>query len=292
MSQNEESPDSEVKALEIGNWRLKLALPTFVHEHRDHLIAVVLAAAEGQLVQPMRRSRRARTFQTQFAAGAHAPISLFVKVIDAPRGGRRLRRMRRGSLACHVVRITGELESAGIAAPAVWISGYDRGSGRELLVTQRAEGDGPLRTLAGLVGAVAAKRALLRALGVQIARLHRGGFVHGDLTPFNIFIVRSEPARFVLLDHEGTRRSFFIGRTRRQVRNFVQLGHFNLPGLTRTDRLRVLTAYAAASNSRDPRTLTRRINAMLVRRIRRDGGLVDARFSGAPKIDAAQSTAV
>jgi hypothetical protein len=292
MSQNEASAESEVEAVETGNWRLELALPKFVHEHRDHLIAIVLAAAEGQLVQPMRRSRRARTFQTQFAAGAHLPVSLFVKVIDAPKGGTRFRRLRRGSSARHVVRITGALETAGISAPAVWISGYDRASGRELLVTQRAEGDGPLRTLAGLVGALAVKRALLRALGVEIARLHRGGFVHGDLTPFNIFIVRGEPARFVLLDHEGTRRSFFIGRTRRQIRNFVQLGHFNLPGLTRTDRLRVLTAYAAASNSRNLRTFTRRVNALLVRRLGRDGGLADARFPGASKIDAAESSAV
>lgn len=262
---------------EQDGWRLTLALPAAVRELRDSLIAFVVAAADGRIVEPMRRSRHACTFQTQFVAGASLPISLFVKVIAPPRRIKRLKRIYRGSPARHVARVTAELTAAGLSAPPVWIHGREAARGRELLVTPRADGNGPLHTLAGLAGAVAAKRALLRALGAEIARLHRGGFVHGDLTPFNIFIVRGAPARFVLLDHERTRRSFVIGRTRRQLRNLVQLGRFKLPGLSRTDRLRMLAAYEAAINARDPRALTRRINAMLARRIRRDGGLQEVR---------------
>jgi len=259
--------------VEVDGWRLTLALPDPVQELRERLIEFVVAVADGRLVEPMRRSRHARTFQTQFVAAAGTPISLFVKVIEQPRRMKRLKRIFRGSPARHVVRVTAELGAAGLRAPPVWIFGNEIATRRELLVTPRAEGNGPLHTLAGRAGAVATKRAILRALGAEIARLHRGGFVHGDLTPFNIFIVCGEPPRFVLLDHERTRRSFFLGRTRRQLRNLVQLGRFNLPGLSRTDRLRTLAAYAATINPRAPRALARRVNAMLERRIRHDGGL-------------------
>ena len=263
--------------VEHGGWRLVLALPPAVEGLRDKLVRFVIAAADGKIVEPMRRSRHAVTFQTQFAAGAIATINLFVKVIEEPRRMKRLKRVFRGSPGLHVARVTEQLAAAGLSAPPVWIHGHEVSTGRELLVTPRAEGSGPLRTLAALAGTVSTKRAMLRALGAEIARLHQGGFVHGDLTPFNIFTVRGEPPRFVLLDHERTRRSFFIGRTHRQLRNLVQLGRFKLPGLSRTDRLRTLLAYVARLNPRDPRALTRRISAMLDRRIGRDGGLQEIR---------------
>lgn len=256
-----------------AGWRLVLDLPSEVAESRDGLVGFATATADGRVVAPMRRSRHSATFQARFAASANREFELFVKVIEPPRGWRRFKRLFRPSPARHVVRATRQLAAAGLSAPPVWIYGRDGASGRELIVTSRAEGDGPLRILAALDGAPAAKRATLRALGAEVARLHRSGFVHGDLTPFNIFIVRGATPRFVLLDHERTRRSRFIGRTSRQLRNLVQLGRFNLPGLSRTDRLRTLVAYVASVRPRDRRALMRRVNAMLLRRIRRDGGL-------------------
>jgi hypothetical protein len=259
--------------IEQDGWRLTVALPSEVREMRDKLVGFVIAVAGGSLVEPMRRSRHAMTFQTQFVGDVGLPINLFIKVIERPRGIRRLKRIFRGSPTLNVARVTAELASAGLKAPPVWMRGNDIASGRELLVTPRAQGDGPLRTLAATAGTVSTKRAILTALGAEVARLHRSGFVHGDLTPFNVFIVPGEPPHFVLLDHERTRRTFLLGRSRRQFRNLVQLGRFKLPNLSRTDRLRTLLAYAAALKRRNPRTLTRRINAILERRIRRDGGL-------------------
>jgi hypothetical protein len=87
------------------------------------------------------------------------------------------------------------------------------------------------------------KRALLRALGTVVGRLHRAGFVHGDLVPPNVWL--DAGGRFVFLDNDRTRRSRLLvalaGR-----RNLVQLGRFVVPGVTMTDRARVLAAYAAA----------------------------------------------
>jgi len=270
-----------------GSWRLRLALPAAMRSSREALGKFVVEVAEGRVAAPIRRSRHACTFRAQFAPAEGPTVTLFVKVIEPPERIRRLKQVFRGTPADHVARITAELAAVGLSAPAVWLYGRDLKGRRELLVTPRAEGMGPLPTLAALAGAPAVKRRLLTELGKEIARLHHLGFVHGDLTPFNIFIVCDDPPRFVLLDHERTRRAFFLGCNRRQLRNLVQLGRFALPGVSRTDRLRTLSAYVAGVNRRDPRALMRRINAMLLRRIRRDGG-----FEEVPRTSAAVAPAV
>jgi hypothetical protein len=258
--------------IECGRWRLDLELPDALGDRREDLVSQVIALAGEGAVVPLRRSRHAVTYKARFRALAEEPGDVFIKVIDRPRGMDRIKSLIRGSAATRLRRITAQLTAAGFGAPPLWVRGYDRSSGREVIVTPRAEGTGPLRTLIAVGGDPVRKRALLRGLGAEIARLHRAAFVHGDLTPFNIFIVNGTRPRFVLLDHERTRRSFLIGRRRRNLRNLVQLGRFSLPGLSRSDRLRVMQAYAAAMGSRDLRGMTRRVAKMLEARLARDGG--------------------
>ncbi len=141
-----------------------------------------------------------------------------------------------------------------------------------MLASVRAEGIS-LAELAQSRGASTVRRCILiRALGAEIARLHRCGFVHGDLTPYNIFVARQEPTRFIFLDQDRTRLAFFAGRRYRQLRNLVQLGRFGLPGIGNTDRLRFFCAYAAGLGPRRKRALLRRVTAMLTRRQRKDAG--------------------
>ncbi len=255
--------------VDCAGWRLVLALPNDSETIRDRLVKLILATVDGREVVPMRRSRHAVTFNARLHRDAHAPLSLFVKVLDSPRGFERVKRKLRGTPASHVSRVTSELLAAGFDAPAVWAYGFHVSSGRELIVTPRAAGRGPLRTLAAIDKA--SKRMLLKALGCEIARLHQASFVHGDLTPFNIFIVEGVRPRFVLLDHERTRR---VGTAygRQQLRNLVQLGRFELPGITRTDRLRLLRSYTSNMSSRQRPRVERKIIGMLERRILRDGG--------------------
>jgi hypothetical protein len=253
-----------------GNWRLYLADGDLTSELRDAIVARALDAARGELGAPRRRSRHATTWQIRI--GARAEIEIFIKLIDAPRGFRWIKQMVRGGGVSHVAGVTQQLNDSGFLAPPLILYGREAGNCREIMVTIRADGDGPLRTLKALnAGAFDRKRAVMRALGAEIARLHRCGFVHGDLTPFNIFFVRPEPPRFILIDHERTRRVGRIGRRRRAFRNLVQLGRFALPGLSATDRMRILAGYTATLGRRDRRVVTRRVNAMLLRRISRDG---------------------
>jgi hypothetical protein len=176
--------------------------------------------------------------------------------------------MMRGPRNLQVTRVTAALGAAGLIAPPVLLYGNEAASGREILLTAWAEGEGPFKALDR---AIAHKRAILWALGAEVARLHRAGFVHGDLTPFNLLVVFGEPPRFIFLDHERTRRTLIVGRRRRQLRNLVQLGRFGLPGLTRTDRMRVLHAYAGGLGRPARMRLRRRAAAMLARRVARDG---------------------
>jgi hypothetical protein len=88
------------------------------------------------------------------------------------------------------------------------------------------------------------KRGLVRALGVEVGRMHLLGIVHGDLLPGNILVDDSEkPPRFFFLDNDRTRRLFGHLSVKTVVRNLVQLGRFPLPGVTLTDRLRFFKAY-------------------------------------------------
>lgn len=183
-------------------------------------LACVAAADDGG----GRASRHARTRRVPAPGG-----DVWVKTYPAPGGWRATRAFRMGEA----------LRSAALGAPASVAAARRAGTG--LLVTRDAGGEDLGGALADRRADVHGKRALLRALGTEVARLHRAGFVHGDLVPPN---VRVRADGFVFLDNDRTRRSRLlvqlVGR-----RNLVQLGRFVLPGVTLADRARVLAAYAA-----------------------------------------------
>jgi hypothetical protein len=75
------------------------------------------------------------------------------------------------------------------------------------------------------------------------------------------------------------------------VRNLVQLGHFDIPGVSRTDKLRVLASYAAAiglSGTARRRHLIR-LAKMIERRRGRDRAIM--RDASRPAIIAQEDTA-
>jgi hypothetical protein len=248
-----------------NGWRLAIA------DDRAPMPDVIKAAlklADSNCV-PFRRSRHATTFLVRSASGRQ-DADLFVKHFDPPAGWERLKLWFRRTRPSRIERSTAALRAAGFFAPPILLSGVHRESRREVIVTARAEGDGPILALRGLDGSIAAKRAVLSALGAEVGRLHRAGFIHGDLTPFNIRIVIDEPPRFAFIDNERTRRNAVIARRRRRLRNLVQLGRFALPWISRTDRMRVFRAYEAALYRCHSRSLERQAAAMLRRRAERD----------------------
>jgi hypothetical protein len=192
------------------------------------------------------RSRHAHTRRVEMGAGVS-----FVKSY-APPGARRARRAFAMGRA---------LEAAGFAAPHAVLVGWRDDAG--LLVTADAGGDDLLGLVAELAGPDPArrraKRALLRRLGAEVARLHRAGFVHGDLVPPNL---RWRDGAPVFLDNDRTRRALLAVGARR---NLVQLGRFVVAGVSASDRARVLVAYAGGRGL--DRRRRHRLGAWLMRKI-------------------------
>jgi hypothetical protein len=225
----------------------------------------------------LRRSRHASTYQIRLGTPLSGETEVFVKLIDAPRGFKALRRLVLRSRAERMQSILDALVATGFAVAPILMLGDERGSGRTMMVTAHVAGEPLPRHLRRAAGAPARRREVLRALGAEIARLHRAGFVHGDLTPYNIFVANGPPMRFSLIDHERTARPR-LDWERRRLRNLVQLCRFELEGMGHTDRLRVVDAYGRAMGVA-PRRLIRRVARMVRARRLRDtlsGGIEPA----------------
>jgi hypothetical protein len=271
--------------LERGGWTFFLPDydARFTEELRETLLDSAFSAIDGTLARRIHRSRHAETWASHLG-GADGPL-LYFKVLDAPRGRLAFKRIFRGARAAHVASISEHLRADGLGVPEILLLGAERRGGRELVVTSRVEGAMVPRHLRSPHETLAAKRKVLRALGAEVARLHRSGYIHGDLTPYNVFVTGVEPPQFVFVDHERTRRTPLSRLARPRLRNLVQLGHLDFAYISNTDRMRVWTGYAASLPRRRSRAALRRLAAMLKSRVARDrtlagGARVPSRDSG------------
>jgi tRNA A-37 threonylcarbamoyl transferase component Bud32 len=263
-----------VHQITIDGWRIEAAGRWLINQ--PHLFEAAASQAvrtiEGAGGCLYHRSRHAMTYLTQFSGADSNPLEVYIKAYNAPGRAMALKEMMRGGRAGNVMRMTAALQRAGFATPALLLTGVHLASKRTMVAAARADGV-PLPEVISewqSDASPARKRRLLSALGSEVARLHRAGFIHGDLTPFNIFVVPGEAPRFIFLDHDRTRPAFPAGRRYRQLRNLVQLGRFDLAGISHTDRLRVFWAYAAGMELVGSRSIARRVASMLSRRRRRD----------------------
>jgi hypothetical protein len=232
------------------------------------LIERALKIAAGSGGEPIRRSRHASTYPIRLGTPLDGATEVFVKLLDAPRGLKAVRRLVLRSRAERMQATLDALVAAGFAVAPILMLGDEHGSGRTMMVTARVAGDSLPNFLLRTAGAPERRREVLRALGAEVARLHRAGFIHGDLTPYNIFVASGAPARFSLIDHERTAMARLMWE-RRRLRNLVQLCRFELAGMSRTDRIRIVDAYGNAMGGTSHR-LIRRVAAMLRARRLRD----------------------
>lgn len=264
--------------IERDGWSLLLApaLMELTSRLGLELIERALRLAGGGGDRPLRRSRHASTYQIRLGTPLSGETEVFVKLLDAPHGLKAVRRLVLRSRAERMQAILDALAAAGFAVAPVLMLGDERGGGRTMMVTARVAGE-PLPCVLRRAAGAPRRRELLRALGAEVARLHRAGFIHGDLTPYNIFVTNGAPAHFSLIDHERTAEPR-LNWERRRLRNLVQLCRFDLEGMGRTDRLRIVDAYARAMGD-SPRRLIRRVATMLRARRLRDtvsGGMEPA----------------
>ncbi len=273
------------------------------------MVDAALRAAQRVEVKPLRRSRHATTYfvRLPIGSGAHgnaitqartdaeptfardckvdpqhraAQLDLFIKLFNPPKGPSRLLKPGRWIRASKVARITERLRAHAFSTPSLLLLGEESRSRRSMLIARRAEGELlPIAVSRAAADRPARKWELLSALAREVARLHNAGFVHGDLTPYNVLVIEGPPRRFVLLDHDRTSLPVFL-RRRRELRNLVQLGCREFDFLSKADRLRFFYAYAEARGLRAFDSALRRANAMLSARRRRDLRKVAAHGGG------------
>jgi hypothetical protein len=264
-----------------GGWTFFLPAydARYSEELRESLIDSAFGAIDGTLATRVRRSRHAETWFNRLDQRTGPDV--FFKVLDPIRGANRLRWIFKRRRAAHVASISEHLRADGVGVPEILLLGFELHGGREIIVTSRVDGFNLVRHLKR--AKLASRRLLLRALGAEVARLHRAGYIHGDLTPFNIYVTGFAPPQFVFIDHERTRRTILSRFERPRLRNLVQLGHLALDGVTNTDRMRVWCGYSATLPERRQRATRRRAAAMLQARIglERKNAAVASRASAA-----------
>ena len=213
-------------------------------------------------------------------AGKHPQTSrvgtnYFLKIYSPPRGAARIKDWIRDSRALRALKQTGALARLGFHAPPALAAGEERSGGalgRAFLLTREIAA----RPLAAVLGerfappldrdGVKRKRHWIAALAREIRRLHRHGFVHGDLVASNLFVAGDDAPVFFYMDHDRTRRYPRRLPHRLWRRNLVQLNRFVLPGISLRDRMRFLKFYLGAAPAKSALRLGRWIERETRRR--------------------------
>ena len=234
----------------------------------------------------LHRSKHATTYRVNLDGR-----DVYVKIYRRYRLATAMKDLARRSKARRVSAVSAELTDAGFRVPRVLAAGEERRGPwvRRSWVATAALDGAPLAALlaalareraradgATIAAALRAKRAVLAALGAEVARLHVRGFVAGDLVPSNVWVIGGDRTAqdaphpranggstgLTFLDHDRTRAGRGAAPWWRARRNLVQLNRVVLDGVVLTDRLRVYRAYAAAR--RFPRAQARRRLAWIV----------------------------
>ena len=262
--------------LDHGPWRFLIpeSARELSRDARDQLFDTVIAAVSGKCGAPFRRSRHATTWKVPIANHEGGAKRVFIKQIDPGVGPiAKAKAILRETRSEHVVAISEALRRDNFGVSRVVLIGENLDTGHQVIVANEVPGFMLTRWMNPAHStSLRTRRAILRRLGEEIARLHRVGYIHGDLTPYNIFVTIEPSIAITFIDHERTIRvsRLTINLARNRMRNLVQLGHFNIPGISRTDKLRVFNSYSAARgwSDRIKRKSFSRLTKMIRRRLR------------------------
>jgi glycosyltransferase involved in cell wall biosynthesis len=144
----------------------------------------------------------------------------------------------RGSRARREQRSAERLIRCGFCAPTVAAVGK---KGAECFIVTRAIDGRPLAEALKSAGSAAARRFLITQAGIEIRRLHKNGFCHGDLRWGNIFV--RQDGSFAYLDNERTVKYPAL-LPFQKLKNLDQLNISAITaGLSTADRVRFFKAY-------------------------------------------------
>lgn len=253
------STELNYQEVKIGNWHLRV-LP---ERWSDRLAARIFELIEQQAFSSHPRTIRLRFPDEEngdpFFLKLFHPASVMATVKDYWRESKAFRSWRQGIA----------LSRAGFLVPLAVAAGEERSCHvlrRAFILTLGVHGE-PIpvflqhRYIVRKDGiSLKQKRIALDSLARQIRRLHRLGFVHGDLVASNILVSERADAQleFYLMDNDRTRRYRKSFPQRLWKRNLIQLNRLPLASISLQDRMRFFRAYSGRADwSRANRDLLR-----------------------------------
>lgn len=185
----------------------------------------------------------------------------YLKIYHDPRLWRVLKDLFRDSQAVRALKQGEALSESGFQVPLAVAAGEERGFRlirRAFLLTVGVNGvalpyflEHHYSGAAGPRGQLKEKIQYLQQLASETRRLHELGFVHGDLTPFNILVQsHHKGVAFFFMDNDRTRRYPEWLPQPFWKRNLIQLNRFLLPGISLQDRMRFLRFYLGRRTNR------------------------------------------
>src|SRR5262245_59251474 len=226
-----------------GGWSL------WLHREKwqESLWQVVL-----RLIEKQPQSKHPQTLQVRVPLEAVSNL-FFLKVFHGSFGAGAIKDIFRDSKAFRAMRQATALARHNFNVPIAVAAGEKREYGfllKAFVLTVDVEGQSLpafLRQQGAGIPSISLfeKRNALKHLALEVCRLHKLGFVHGDLVPTNIFVYRapSKETGFFFMDNDRTRQyPTWVPHTLWR-RNLVQLNRIPLPGVTLQERLRFLGHY-------------------------------------------------
>ncbi|ABI58135.1 lipopolysaccharide kinase InaA family protein [Alkalilimnicola ehrlichii MLHE-1] len=245
--------------------------PRLLPSAGDHpaLRGCSLAVARGE--PPAGWTLLGSSAQARVARGEWQGAPVFLKVLLPRHRLEELKALGRGSRGARAVDRSIQMSRDGFPTPPVLA--YGRVEARlEFVLTQAVPYPAMVELVTRTSGParlnLADRRCLLRRFGAEIARLHRAGWVHGDLRLGNVLCDLQqgpEAAEFWYLDNEGSHRST---KPQDRHRNLIQLAMTRRDHQSRTDQVRMLKGYAEGMgiDSGDFRQLARTVESARARR--------------------------
>ena len=236
---------TDYRSRRVGAWRLRVSPEYWSEDLQEKVLGLVTAQAP---------SKHPQTIAIDAPAGQNGK-RFYLKIFHdgGPLTG--IKGIFRPSKAFRFWRQGVALASAGFNVPETIGAGEVRRFRvvrRSFVLTAKVDGQPLPVFLADLVNTrerLTTKRNGLLKLARLIQRLHRHGFVHGDLIASNLLVAAADGRELSFYFMDNDRTHWFPHWLPHSLwkRNLIQLNRMPLPGITLQDRMRFLCAYFGRS---------------------------------------------
>ena len=262
---------TDYRSRRVGAWRLRVSPEQWSDDLQEKVLTLVAAQAPSKHPQTMAIAVPAGQNGKRFYLKIFHDGGPLIGIKDIFRPSKAFRFWRQGVA----------LASAGFNVPETIGAGEVRRFRvvrQSFVLTAKVDGQPLPVFLADLLSTregLTIKRTGLMKLARLIQRLHRRGFVHGDLIASNLLVAVADSRELSFYFMDNDRTHCFPGWLPLSLwkRNLIKLNRMPLPGITLQDRMRFLCAYLGQSHlSRREREFARWIeNKTRQRRYECDG---------------------